>query len=66
MKKILRILGAILGVAGTIACTVMVIMAARFMELGRVVFYLVIGIVCIEVAVLSIIGLCKEMKKNQQ
>ncbi len=65
MKKTLLILGAILGVAGTIACTVMVIMAARFMELGRVVFYLVIGIACIEVAVLSITGLYKEIKKKQ-
>ena len=63
MKKLLNILGAVLGVAGAIGCTVMVIMAIRFMELGRVVFYLVIGIVCIEVAVLTIINLVKSKKK---
>ncbi len=62
MKKILLILGALLGAAGTVACTVMVIMAARFMELGRVVFYLIIGIVCVEIAVMSIIKLCKKNK----
>ena len=52
MKHIWMVL-ALLGVAGLIVSTVMVVMSVRFGEWGRVLFYGVIAILCIEMAVIA-------------
>ena len=57
MSKVLFIILGLLGLAGAVFGIVMTVMAFRFMEYGRVIFYLVITIVCIELAVLSFMKL---------
>ena len=51
MGKVLLILVGFLCVAGGIFGIVMAVMAVRFMEYGRVIFYLTLAILCIELAV---------------
>jgi len=63
MKKILPILGSVLGVAGTVLSAVTLGYAIRFGELGRVVLYAVTALICLELAVLSILKLIKMLKK---
>ena len=53
MRKMLLLILGLLGLAGTVFGIVMTVMAFRFMEYGRVVFYLVITIVCIELVIIS-------------
>ena len=53
MSKAPWILAIILCLAGAVFGIVMTVMAFRFMEYGRVVFYLVITIVCIELVIIS-------------
>lgn len=53
MRKVLLLILGLLGLAGTVLGIVMTVMAFRFMEYGRVVFYLVITIVCIELVIIS-------------
>ena len=52
MKYVWTIL-ALLGVIGLIASVVMLVMAVRFGEWGRVLFYGVIAILCLELAAIS-------------
>jgi len=54
MSKVLWTVLALVCAAGSIFGLVMTVMAFRFMEYGRVVFYLVITIGCIELAILSL------------
>ena len=49
-------------IAGAVVSTVMVVMACRFMELGRVVFYLSLAIIC---AGLAIWGITNLISKKQ-
>ena len=54
MNRFLYLLLLVAGIAGCIFGISMTVMAFRFMEYGRVVFYLVITIVCIELAIISL------------
>lgn len=57
MSKILWIILGLLCLAGAVCGAVMTVMAVRFMELGRVIFYGVITVLCLEVAVLAFLKL---------
>ena len=61
MSKILRIVLLLACVAASIFGIIMTIMAVRFMEFGRVIFYFLISMICLEFAVLLIMSLrnCK-------
>jgi len=54
MRKVLFLILGFVGLAGAVFGIVMTVMAFRFMEYGRVVFYLVITIVCIELVIISL------------
>ena len=60
MKMFLNILLAILGCGGMVFALVMFIMAIRFGELGRVVFYFVITLLFGEMTVLAVLRLVHE------
>ena len=57
MNKILWIILGLLCLAGAVFGIVMTVMAVRFMELGRVIFYGVIAVLCIEGTVLAFLKL---------
>ena len=57
MSKILWIILGLLSLAGAVFGIVMTFMAVRFIELGRVVFYGVIAVLCLEGAVLAFLKL---------
>ena len=50
--------------AGAVFSVVMLVVAAKFMEYGRVIFYLTIAIICIEVGVISFLKLKNFPGKN--
>ena len=54
MRKVLFVILGLLCLAGAVFGIVMTVMAFRFMEYGRVVFYLVTTIVCIELVIISL------------
>lgn len=62
MKRALSVILLIAACIGTIFSIGMLIMAVRFGELGRVLFYGVIAIVCIEIAVFAWIGMRKKKR----
>ena len=51
MKKMVYKLLALLGALGLIASIIMFISAIKFGELGRVIVYFVIGILCLELLI---------------
>ena len=53
MKKLLLILLLLLGIAGFLICAAMFVMAIRYGELGRVVFYGLLAVVSAELAFVS-------------
>ena len=53
MSKAPWILAIILCLAGAVFGIVMTVMAFRFMEYGRVVFYSVIAIACLEAGIIA-------------
>ena len=57
MNKLLAVLLSLLGCTGAIACIAMTVVAADFMELGRVVFYMTLSIICIGIAIWGISSL---------
>ena len=57
MDKALWIILGSLCLAGAVFGAVMTVMAVRFMELGRVIFYGVITVLCLEVAILAFLKL---------
>ena len=57
MGKILWAILGLLCLAGAIFGAVMTVMAVRFMELGRVIFYGVIAIFCLEAAIIAFMKL---------
>ena len=57
MGKILWIILGVLCLAGAVFGAVMTVMALRFLELGRVIFYGVIAIACLEIAVIAFLKL---------
>ena len=57
MNKVISIAAVLIGSACAIFCPIMTVMAVRFMELGRVVFYLTLAIMCIGIAVWGIMNL---------
>ena len=57
MRKLFLTVLALLCLAGAVASVVMLVMAVRFLEYGRVIFYLTIAAVCIEVGVISVLKL---------
>ena len=59
MRRILRIVLMLACVAAGIFGIVMTIMSVRFMEYGRVIFYLLMSIISLEFALLLIISLRK-------
>ena len=59
MSKIFRIVLMLACIAAAIFGIIMTIMAVRFMEFGRVIFYLLMSIISLEFAVLLIISLRK-------
>ena len=54
MRKVLFLILGLLGLAGAVFGIVMTVIAFRFMEYGRVIFYLVITIACIELVIISL------------
>lgn len=62
-KRMVFLLFALIGIAGTVLSAIMLISAIRFYELGRVVLYSVTAIICLEMTVLS---LMKAFPKNGQ
>jgi hypothetical protein len=64
MRKLFWIILMLSCIAGAVFSVVMLIMAARFMEYGRVIFYLTIAIICIEVDVISFLKLKNFPGKN--
>ena len=62
MNKVLSVIFAVAGCVGAVAGIVMVVMAARFMELGRFVYYMCLTILCVGFAVYGISNLIS--KKN--
>ena len=61
-KHIWNILISVVAVAAAVACLIQFVMAIAFMELGRVVFYFTLALVCIEVSVISIGNFFKKRK----
>jgi hypothetical protein len=61
-KHIWNILISVAAVAAAVACLIQFVMAIAFMELGRVVFYFTLALVCIEVSVISIGNFIKKRK----
>ena len=61
MNKIFRVVLLLLFVAGAVLGIVMTVMAARFMEYGRFIFYMTIAIVC---GILAVITLLKLKEKQ--
>lgn len=59
MSKFFRIVLMLACIAGGIFGIIMTIMAVRFMEFGRVIFYLLMSIISLECAVLLIMSLRK-------
>ena len=59
MRRILQIVLMLACVAAGIFGIVMTIMAVRFIEFGRVIFYLLMSIISLECAVLLIMSLRK-------
>ena len=57
MSKVLWFILGLLGLAGAVFGVVMTVMAVRFLELGRVIFYGVIAIACLEVAFIAFMKL---------
>ena len=51
MNKGLSVILAIIGCIGVVFSVIMMIMAVRFMELGRVIFYLSLTFVCAGIAI---------------
>ena len=62
MNKIINWILTLIGIAAAVFSAVMLAMAIRFGEMGRVLFYLLILIVAVEVAV--VFGLKLRSKKN--
>ena len=60
MNKELRIVLALIGAGVFIFAVTMFVMAIRFGELGRVVFYFAIAAVAVEVIVLALSGIRKK------
>lgn len=61
-RTILHLILLLAGVVGFVVCAVMLVMAVRFLELGRMVFYAVLTLVFAELAILSFLRL----RKNKQ
>ena len=59
MSKVLRIILMFTCIAAAVFCIVMTVMAVRFMELGRVIFYFMISMLNLEFAFLLYLGLRK-------
>ena len=59
--RFLYLIAGIAGCVGAVAGIVMVVMAARFMELGRFVFYMCLAFVCVGFAVW---GFCNGISKK--
>ena len=58
-RSILHLILLLVGAAGFVVSAVMMIMAIRFLELGRVVFYAVLALLFAELAILSVLRLRK-------
>ena len=56
MKKTVYKLLALLGALGLIASIIMFISAIKFGELGRVIVYFVIGILCLELMIWALLS----------
>ncbi len=65
MNKWLLLYGALflLGVAVTVLCGVQLVMAIRCGEIGRVLFYFVLSVLLVELAVFSIMHIVNIHKK---
>ena len=61
-KHIWSIFVALVSAAVAVACLIQFVMAIAFMELGRVVFYLTLVLVCVEISVISIGNFIKKRK----
>lgn len=57
MSKLLLSILMLACLAGAVFSVVMLVMAAQFLEYGRVVFYLTLGIVCIEAGIITFVKL---------
>ena len=64
MKKVLNWLLLLVGVAGFGFGIVMTVMAVRFSEWGRVVFYGLITVISLEAVIMSFLNLKKENLTN--
>ena len=60
MRRVLSVIVLVAACIGTMLSIGMLIMAVRFGELGRVLVYGLIAIICIEIAVFGWIGMRKK------
>lgn len=51
--------------AGAVICSVQLIMAVRYGELGRVLVYFTIGALCLEAAAASVLHVFREFRKDK-
>ena len=61
-KHIWKILISVVAGAAAVVCVIQFVMAIAFMELGRVVFYFTLALVCIEASVISVGNFIKKRK----
>ena len=64
MNKIIGIILCLLGIAGFIFGTVMTVMAVRFLEWGRVLFYGMMALIFVEILVFGILKVKRNLDKN--
>ena len=65
MKQVAFTVMAIIGILGTVLSVSQFVMACNFAEFGRVIVYFILAVLCIELAVASIIKLVKDHKANR-
>jgi hypothetical protein len=61
-KHIWKILISAVSAAAAVVCLMQFVMAIAFMELGRVVFYFTLALICLEISVISIWNFFKKRK----
>ena len=66
LSLILSALLALVGTAGAIVSAVMFVMAIRFVELGRVIVYFTLTVLCLELVVYSLIRLVNLRKSKKE
>lgn len=65
MKRAIFVVLSVIGVLGALLLSSQFIIAIVFGELGRVLLYFILTVLCAEFAIMAIIKLAKDRKKEQ-